>query len=217
MSTRSRGGQKVEGKPIDVARFGGAILRMGKVIRFKRRPRPWDDKPPPKWVKRRKVGSRLALGAAVLVTAVLGGLAAHLATGGKLRAFMQGSPVVGAVQSIVGKFALCSVAFGRDCVVDGDTIQVNGERIRMVDYDTPQISEPHCASEYALRQKAKFRLLELLNTGRVEIRNSGARDIDKYGRKLRLVLVNGRSVGGTLISEGLAWPWEGHRHAWCEG
>lgn len=85
----------------------------------------------------------------------------------------------------------------------------------MVDYDTPEISEPRCASEYALGQRAKFRLLEIVNSGTVEVRPSGARDVDKYGRKSRLVLVNGKSVGDTLIAEGLAWPWEGHRHAWC--
>ncbi|MFN4140194.1 thermonuclease family protein [Aestuariivirga sp.] len=69
-----------------------------------------------------------------------------------------------------------------------------------------------CASEYALDQKAKFRLLDLLNSGVVEVRPCGAGDVDKYGRRLRLVHVNGKSVGDTLIDQGLAWPWEGHRH-----
>jgi endonuclease YncB( thermonuclease family) len=144
---------------------------------------------------------------------VAGGMAAHLATGGKLPSFLQ--PVSTTLSTVTGDFALCSVSFGRDCVIDGDTIEVNGERIRMLDFDTPEISEPKCASEYAKGQEAKFRLLELLNSGTVEIRTSGARDSDKYGRKLRLVLVNGRSVGDVLIAEGLAWPWEGRRHAWC--
>lgn len=100
-------------------------------------------------------------------------------------------------------------------MIDGDTIEYNGERVRMVDYDTPEISEPRCASEYDLGQKAKFRLLEILNSGTVDVRTSGARDTDRYGRKLRLVLVDGRSVGDILISEGLAWRWEGRRHDWC--
>lgn len=38
------------------------------------------------------------------------------------------------------------------------------------------------------------------------------RDADQFGRMLRLVTVDGRSVGETLISEGLAQPWEGRRH-----
>ena len=150
----------------------------------------------------------------MILSAILtGGSFAHYVTEGKLPGFLQ--PVNATLSTATGTFGLCGLSFGRDCVIDGDTIQVNGERIRMVDYDTPEISEPRCASEYALGQKAKFRLLELLNSGGVEIQSSGARDTDKYGRKLRLVLVDGRSVGDTLIAEGMAWPWEGHRHAWC--
>jgi len=85
----------------------------------------------------------------------------------------------------------------------------------MIDYDTPEISEPKCASEEALGHRAKLRLLDLLNSGVVEVRAVGNRDEDRYGRKLRLVLVDGISVGNTLIDEGLAWPWKGRRHDWC--
>ncbi|WP_245414617.1 thermonuclease family protein [Aestuariivirga litoralis] len=154
---------------------------------------------------------------ALVVGAVaLGGLAGHIATGGSMGGLLRPFGSVGvALTSVTRPFAICGMAFGNDCVVDGDTIDFKGERIRMVDYDAPEISEPRCASEYVRGQQAKLRLLELLNSGRVEIRPSGARDWDKYGRRLRLVLVDGRSVGDTLIAEGLAWPWEGHRHAWC--
>ena len=186
---------------------------MGESIKFRPRRGPWHKPPSPKWVRKGRAAGRWALGAGLAVAVVVGGLAAHLLTGGKLPKILQ--PVSATFSTVTGQFALCGMAFGKDCVVDGDTIDVRGQRIRMVDYDTPEISDPRCASEYALGQKAKFRLLELLNSGPVEIRASGARDIDKYGRKLRLVLVNGRSVGDTLVAEGLAWSWEGHRHAWC--
>lgn len=43
----------------------------------------------------------------------------------------------------------------------------------------------------------------------------GNRDVDQYGRKLRLVTVSGLSVGDALIAEGLAVPWAGRRHYWC--
>jgi micrococcal nuclease len=184
---------------------------MGRVVRFRRHGRrksPWQKPPAP--------GGKGPIIAAVAAAVVLGGLVAHFATGGTVPAFLKHLNPIGVdVTSVVKPFGICGMAFGKDCVVDGDTIDYRGERVRMVDYDTPEISEPHCASEYALGQQAKFRLLELLNSGTVEVRRSGARDIDKYGRKLRLVLVNGRSVGDTLIAEGLAWPWEGHRHGWC--
>ena len=188
-----------------------ALFRLGGVVRFRRPDRRKSPRarPPDR-------GGKGHVIAAVVAAAVLGGLVAHFATGGAVPGFLKPlSPIGAAITSVAKPFGICGMAFGRDCVVDGDTIRYNGERVRMVDYDTPEISEPHCASEYALGQRAKYRLLELLNSGSVEVRPSGARDFDKYGRKLRLVLVNGRSVGDTLISEGLAWPWEGHRHAWC--
>lgn len=152
----------------------------------------------------------------MLGMAVAGGIATHLAMGGSPASLSTPLGSVGAaVSSFGGAFGICGMSFARNCVIDGDTIEYNGARIRMIDYDTPEISDPKCASEYALGQRAKLRLLEILNSGTVDVRVSGSRDIDKYGRKLRLVLVNGRSVGDILISEGLAWRWEGRRHSWC--
>jgi endonuclease YncB( thermonuclease family) len=114
-----------------------------------------------------------------------------------------------------GNFSRMRFPCETHCVIDGDTIDYQGQRIRMVDYDTPEIGEPKCASEEALGHKAKHRLIEILNSGPVAVTPQGDRDMDKYGRKLRLVTVNGQSVGDTLIAEGLAVPWEGHRHYWC--
>src|SRR5437762_4160411 len=45
--------------------------------------------------------------------------------------------------------------------------------------------------------------------------NRGGRDEDRYGRKLRTVERNGRSLGEILIAEGLARRWGGARHSWC--
>ena len=121
----------------------------------------------------------------------------------------------GAPSGEAATFQLCNSLPATNCVIDGGTIDYQGQRIRMVDYDTPEIGEPKCSSEFALGQKAKHRLVEIMNSGAVAVTPHGNRDVDLYGRKLRLVTVNGRSVGDTLIDEGLAVPWEGHRHHWC--
>lgn len=182
----------------------------------RRKPFRWQRKAPLPWARHARRTSRWPLYGGMAAAALVGGLAVHFAMGGPIPGFLRPlSPVVAAFTSVAKPFGICGMAFGRDCVIDGDTIDYRGERIRMIDYDTPEISDPKCASEYALGQRAKLRLLELLNSGTVDIRTSGARDTDKYGRKLRLVLVNGRSVGDTLIAEGLAWRWEGRRHQWC--
>jgi micrococcal nuclease len=111
-------------------------------------------------------------------------------------------------------FALCVRASQQNCVIDGDTIRYGGTKIRLEDIDAPEASTPKCASEAALARQATRRLMELLNAGPFEL-VSGARDEDRYGRKLRVVARYGRSVGDTLIAEGLARRWDGARRSWC--
>jgi endonuclease YncB( thermonuclease family) len=101
------------------------------------------------------------------------------------------------------------------CVVDGDTFWLKGVKIRIADIDTPEISEPSCASEKQLGEKAKYRLRELLNAGPFQLAAWEGRDEDKYGRKLRVVLRDGKSLGDQLVSEGLARTWTGRREPWC--
>jgi endonuclease YncB( thermonuclease family) len=149
--------------------------------------------------------------AAVIAVAIVAVLYVHQIMIGE-RPMPSVSLLDGILTSKAATFQICYFPGETHCVIDGDTIDYMGQRIRMVDYDTPEIGEPKCASEEALGHKAKHRLIEILNSGPVAVTPHGDRDIDKYGRKLRLVTVNGRSVGDTLISEGLAVPWEGHRH-----
>ena len=101
------------------------------------------------------------------------------------------------------------------CVVDGDTFHWNGETIRIADIDTPEIFSPKCAAEEALGERAKHRLTELLNDGPFSLVNIPGRDRDFYGRQLRVVLRDGRSLGKILVAEGLARPWTGRRLPWC--
>jgi micrococcal nuclease len=113
-----------------------------------------------------------------------------------------------------GTFALCVRASQQNCVIDGDTIRYRGTKIRLKDIDAPETFSPRCASEAALARQATRRLVELMNAGPFEL-VSGDRDEDRYGRKLRVIARNGRSVGDTLIAEGLARRWDGARRSWC--
>lgn len=101
------------------------------------------------------------------------------------------------------------------CVVDGDTIWLDGVKIRIADIDTPEISNPKCAYEQALGEQATERLIQLLNSGPVRIVATSGQDEDRYGRKLRLLVREQRSLGEQLIEEGLARRWEGKRLPWC--
>lgn len=101
------------------------------------------------------------------------------------------------------------------CVVDGDTLWINDQKIRIADIDTPEISEPKCSSELALGNRATERLIELINQGPFELRAWPGRGEDRYGRKLRVLTRNGKSLGDILVSEGLARTWSGRREPWC--
>lgn len=111
-------------------------------------------------------------------------------------------------------FGLCHTGGGTNCVVDGDTLWLRGQKIRVADIDAPETHDPRCAAERALGDQATRRLRQLLNNGAVSLEPTG-RDQDQYGRKLRIVLVDGRSVGDRLVDEGLARPYAGGRRPWC--
>ena len=98
--------------------------------------------------------------------------------------------------------------------MDGDTFRYRGDIIRVSDIDAPEVRDYKCTSEAALGHRATERLMSLLNAGRFRLEASG-RDRDRYGRKLRVVIRDGRSLGDTLIDEGLARSWDGARRSWC--
>src|SRR5690554_141062 len=103
------------------------------------------------------------------------------------------------------RFALCA-GRGGTCVIDGDTIRIEGQPIRIADIDTPEVRGYQCAQELALGQAATQRLIELVNAGPFEL-GAYERDEDVYGRKLRILKRDGQSIGMQLVAEGLARPW----------
>ena len=113
-----------------------------------------------------------------------------------------------------GTFAKCSGSGRITCVVDGDTIWYRGTKIRLLDINTPEISQPACAREAELGEAATLRLMALLNAGPFSLISEG-RDVDRYGRQLRILTRDGQSLGAVLVAEGLAEVWQGRRSSWC--
>ena len=100
-------------------------------------------------------------------------------------------------------------------VVDGDTIDVSGERYRLVGFDTPETWQPRCAYERALGETATARLVDLIGSGRVvDLVVLPGRD--RYDRGLARLFIGGADVKDVLIAEGLARAYDGGRRAgWC--
>lgn len=118
-------------------------------------------------------------------------------------------------QSGFRSYIHCSGSVRTHCVVDGDTLWHEGIKIRVADIDAPEVGSPRCSYEAALGAKAKSRLLQLVNMGPFQMQSWQGRDEDKYGRKLRVLVRDGRSLGDILVSEGLARTWSGRREPWC--
>ena len=98
-------------------------------------------------------------------------------------------------------------------VIDGDTFRYGSEKIRIADIDTPEV-HGRCAEETELAARATRRMAQLLGEGPFKLVPID-RDVDRYGRKLRIVTRGGRSLGDHLVAEGLARTWTGRREPWC--
>lgn len=113
-------------------------------------------------------------------------------------------------------FTLCHSGGGWNCVVDGDTFYHEGVKIRVADIDTPETHPPRCAAEARLGEAATMRLRALLDAGPFTLATID-REEDRHGRKLRVVMRDGGSLGDALVAEGLARPYAGGRRgSWCD-
>lgn len=118
---------------------------------------------------------------------------------------------------VSAQFSRCQGPVRYTCVVDGDTFWYRGNKIRIADINTPELSSPECPREAALAEKATRRLTALLNEAPFAIRKQGfgAEDEDRYGRLLRVLSRDGESLGEVLVREGYAERWKGYRGSWC--
>ena len=102
-------------------------------------------------------------------------------------------------------------------VIDGDTLEDMSADItyRIENIDTPETgSRARCQAERDLGNRATQEARALISAGNVELRSTGR--IDRYGRTIAFVLIDGRDLGETLIAGGLARPWRGRREPWCD-
>jgi micrococcal nuclease len=103
-------------------------------------------------------------------------------------------------------------------VIDGDTLEDMREDVtyRVVNIDTPETGpRARCDAERNLGNRATEMVRALVSgASQMEMRETGR--IDRYGRTIAFVLIDGRDLGETLIAEGVARPWRGRREPWCD-
>jgi len=99
-------------------------------------------------------------------------------------------------------------------VIDGDTIALGQERIRIANIDAPESGgRAECEHE---RFKAELATtmaeVYLADAGEVAIWRDGQ---DRYRRTLAIVYVDRVNLGNLLVHYRAAVPWAGRQHDWC--
>lgn len=103
---------------------------------------------------------------------------------------------------------------GQNCVVDGGTIYVAGEKVVIARVDAARIQGASCPQERDRGIDTAVRLANFLNKGDVTL---GAPIRDSYGRQVRAVEVKGQDVANWMIATGAAREYLGGRSNWCGG
>jgi endonuclease YncB( thermonuclease family) len=109
----------------------------------------------------------------------------------------------GYAEKVVGGQSIGEIV-GPAYVVDGDTIKIQGVRIRFYGIDAPESSQ-QCSdatgTEYSCGQDATAALDNMVRGQTVRC---DQRDTDKYGRAVAICTANGTDLNAALVEAGLA-------------
>jgi endonuclease YncB( thermonuclease family) len=153
-------------------------------------PRPWRSRPSLSWSGTRSIG----LGPLLLAVVLAGALALHAGQ----RAHHRGSPA-----AFQGDFRADIV--GKAWVIDGDTIDISGTRIRLLGIDAPE-SNQTCTdagnSSWLCGRTATHALIDHLAGRPLQCESRGR---DRYRRVLALCqLPDGSDINAWMVQQGWA-------------
>ncbi|MCV0387484.1 MAG: thermonuclease family protein [Nitrobacter sp.] len=96
---------------------------------------------------------------------------------------------------------------GQASVVDGDTLEIHGQRIRLIGVDAPE-SDQLCRGDNSLQYrcgaKAANELARFIAGRPVSCKSV---DVDRYRRVVAICSVGGRDIGEWMVRVGLAFDW----------
>jgi endonuclease YncB( thermonuclease family) len=122
------------------------------------------------------------------------------------------------------------IASGAIQVIDGDTIAIRGQTVRLVGFDTPEGGvNARCEAERSLAAKAANKLRQLVAAGGLDLSQvacacppgTEGTTACNYGRACGLLKAAGKDIAGLLIAGGLAKPYHcsrdrcPRREPWC--
>lgn len=173
------------------------------VVRF-RRPRAW-----------RKPAINAAIIVATIVLAALAGWHAKVIarTGSDVLA-STATDAIPSLRRYISELRFSASGRHTIYVVDGDTLDIGGERIRLQNIDAPEVGTYAACPSEQRRGAAAARHARRLLANAADIRID-RHFSDVYGRTLARVRLDGRDMGLMMIQDGHARYWNGARRRWC--
>ncbi|MDF2917990.1 MAG: hypothetical protein K0S70_2207 [Microbacterium sp.] len=96
-------------------------------------------------------------------------------------------------------------------VIDGDTIEIRAaggtERVRIIGIDTPEIGRDGAADECYAQEAREYVNAALYGRTVTIYPDTSQEDTDRYGRLLRHVLVDDRSIAEEAIAAGMGYEY----------
>jgi endonuclease YncB( thermonuclease family) len=101
---------------------------------------------------------------------------------------------------------------GQAIIIDGDTIQIHGERLRILDIDAPERDQPCTRSDGSIWQCGQRASVALADRVGGQTVTCEAMERDRYGRWLAHCAAGGEDVARWLAGNGWAVP---YRDCFC--
>ena len=126
-----------------------------------------------------------------------------------LRAKMIGCAMfIGGFMGLINSAQLDPISAHVERVIDGDTIQIRFENkrytVRLIGVDTPETKHPTKAVQYFGQEASAFTKAALEGKTVMLQKDRTGDTIDRYGRWLRYVLLDGDNFNARLIRDGYA-------------
>ena len=109
------------------------------------------------------------------------------------------------------QFVHCQAQGDLNCVLDGDTFFLAGQRVEIAGIDAPEVRGARCREEARRGIQAAVRLHELLNRGQVTTTAAAG----PGGQPLSKVDADGVDVAAAMIGYGLARDYGDGPRSWC--
>lgn len=110
-------------------------------------------------------------------------------------------------KSSAPQIAQGAILAGIPRIIDGDTIEIEGTRVRLEGIDAPETGQTcknRLSQTWDCGNAATKVLLDLAGRHEVQCRHTG---IDKYGRMLGICYAGGRDLNAEMVRSGYAWAY----------